>query len=79
MRAAQRKDIDVMSAQHSRSVSSSDETRQHLISSNFSRKDEDGMPEETLISYVKVYEEDPQAQESGTKTRYLMLAGKYPT
>ncbi len=64
-----------MSAPQSRSVSSSDETRQHLTSSIFSKKDEDGTLEETLISYVKVFEEDPQDTAEGAKTRYLMLAG----
>ncbi len=66
-----------MSAQHSRTTSSSDETRQHIINSIFSKSDEDGTPEETLISYVKVYEEEPGAQEVGPKTRYLMLAGEF--
>jgi hypothetical protein len=53
---------------------SSDEVRTHIISSLFSRKDEQGTPEETLISYLKVFE---QEDGSGFKTRYLMLAGEW--
>lgn len=58
-----------------------DEVRQHIISSLFSRKAEDGTPEETLISYVKVYEDESGADvvqpgSSSAKTRYLMLAGE---
>ncbi|ORX34673.1 exocyst complex component Sec3-domain-containing protein [Kockovaella imperatae] len=50
---------------------SNDDTRQHIISSLFSKRGPDGSPEETLITYVKVFEED---EGSGSKTRYLMLA-----
>ncbi|ORY34282.1 exocyst complex component Sec3-domain-containing protein [Naematelia encephala] len=53
---------------------SSDDVRQHIISSLFSRKDEDGTPDETLISFLKVFEEDPQDPNGGLKSRYLMLA-----
>ncbi|WWC99370.1 hypothetical protein V866_006271 [Kwoniella sp. B9012] len=62
-----------MSGQHSRQPSS-DDTRQHIISSLFAKRDEDGTPEETLISYLKVYEEDPGDSHGGPKSRYLMLA-----
>jgi hypothetical protein len=65
-----------MSVPHSRTASSSDETRRHIISSIFPPRDEDGIPEETLISYVKVYEEEAGSPEGGAKTRYLMLAGR---
>lgn len=65
-----------MSVRHSRTASSSDETRRHIISSIFPPRDEDGIPEETLISYVKVYEEEAGSPEGGAKTRYLMLAGR---
>nr|XP_019048902.1 exocyst protein [Kwoniella bestiolae CBS 10118]OCF27832.1 exocyst protein [Kwoniella bestiolae CBS 10118] len=61
-----------MSGQHSRQPSS-DDTRQHIITSLFSKRDEDGTPEETLISYLKVYEEDA-GDGHGQKSRYLMLA-----
>ena len=54
---------------------SSDEVRTHIVSSLFSRKDEQGTPEETLISFLKVFE---QEDGSGYKTRYLMLAGEWP-
>ena len=50
-----------------------DEVRQHIISSIFSRKAADGTLEETLISYVKVYEQEGEGE---AKTRYLMLAGR---
>nr|XP_019014642.1 exocyst protein [Kwoniella pini CBS 10737]OCF53423.1 exocyst protein [Kwoniella pini CBS 10737] len=62
-----------MSAQHSRQPSF-DDVRQHIISSLFARRDEDGTPEETLISYLKVYEEDPGDGQGGQKSRYLMLS-----
>ena len=54
-------------------TSSSDDVRQHIVSSLFARRGDDGAPDETLISFVKVFEED--AQEGGAKSRYLMLAG----
>jgi len=50
-----------------------DDTKHHIVSSLFSRVDETGTPEETLISYLKIYEDEG---EGGQKTRYLMLAGK---
>ncbi|WVF66184.1 hypothetical protein IAT40_000924 [Kwoniella sp. CBS 6097] len=53
---------------------SSDDIRQHIISSLFTRRGDDGTPEETLISYIKVYEEDPADPNGGQKTRYLMLS-----
>ncbi|WWC85953.1 uncharacterized protein L201_000823 [Kwoniella dendrophila CBS 6074] len=62
-----------MSGQHVRQPST-DDVRQHIISSLFSKRDEDGTPEETLISYLKVYEEDPGDSHGGQKSRYLMLA-----
>ena len=52
---------------------SNDDTRQHIISSLFSKRGDDGSPEETLITFLKVFEED---EASATKTRYLMLAGE---
>jgi hypothetical protein len=52
-----------------------DEVRSHIISSLFSRKDENGTPEETLISFLKVYEQD-EGGGGGFKTRYLMLSGE---
>lgn len=54
------------------SRSSSDEVKAAIVASLFARKDETGTPEETLVSYLKVNE-----QEGGqTKARYLMLAGE---
>ncbi|KAL7418847.1 hypothetical protein Q5752_006531 [Cryptotrichosporon argae] len=47
-----------------------DETRQQIVASLFARHAEDGTAEETLITYIKVHEED----EGGAKTRYLILA-----
>jgi hypothetical protein len=55
---------------------SNDDVRSHIVNSLFWRKADDGTPEETLISYTKVYEEDPGDVQAGAKTRYLMLAGK---
>ncbi len=56
---------------------SSDETRTHIISSLFSKKDDNGTAEETLISFCKVYEQDEAGSAGGSyKTRYLILAGK---
>jgi hypothetical protein len=49
-----------------------DETKHHIVQSLFSRVDETGTADETLISYLKVYEDEG---EGGQKTRYLMLAG----
>jgi len=53
-------------------MSTPDDVRQHIISSLFSRTD-NGTAEETLISYVKVYE-DEEGGDAGLKTRYLILA-----
>lgn len=50
-----------------------DDTKHHIVQSLFARVDESGTAEETLISYLKVYEDEG---EGGQKTRYLMLAGK---
>ena len=50
-----------------------DDTKYHIVQSLFSRVDESGTADETLISYLKVYEDEG---EGGQKTRYLMLAGK---
>jgi len=50
-----------------------DDTKHHIVQSLFSRVDESGTADETLISYLKVYEDEG---EGGQKTRYLMLAGK---
>jgi hypothetical protein len=55
---------------------SNDDVRSHIVNSLFWRKAEDGTPEETLISFTKVYEEDPGDVQAGAKTRYLMLAGE---
>jgi hypothetical protein len=58
----------------------SDDTRHHIVQSLFSKTDEQGTVEETLISYVKVYEDEgaSNGQPGGgePKTRYLMLAGE---
>lgn len=52
-----------------------DDVRQHIIDSLFVRKDATGTAEETLISYLKVYEDEGDTgPEGGAKTRYLMLA-----
>lgn len=51
-----------------------DDVRQHIIDSLFSRKDPAGTPEETLISFVKVYEDEGGGGADAIKTRYLMLA-----
>ena len=61
-----------MTASHQRTPSS-DDVRQHIVQSLFSRYDEQGTAEETLISYVKFYEDEGDGNQ---KTRYLMLAGK---
>jgi hypothetical protein len=50
-----------------------DDTKHHIVQSLFSKVDEQGTADETLISYLKVYEDEG---EGGQKTRYLMLAGK---
>jgi len=50
-----------------------DDTKHHIVQSLFSRVDDSGTADETLISYLKVYEDEG---EGGQKTRYLMLAGK---
>ena len=52
-----------------------DDVRQHIINSLFWKKDESGTADETLISFLKVYEEEP-GDKTGPKTRYLMLAGE---
>jgi hypothetical protein len=62
-----------------RRPASADDVRQHIISSLFSRTDEKGTPEETLIAYLKVQEDDSgldgaPSGGAGVKTRYLMLA-----
>ena len=49
-----------------------DDTKHHIVQSLFSKVDEQGTADETLISYLKVYEDEG---EGGQKTRYLMLAG----
>ena len=64
--------------------SSTDDVRAHIIASLFSRYDETGTAEETLISFLKVHERDdvatpapgqvPGGAGGGEKTRYLMLA-----
>ena len=63
------------------SSSGQDDVRAHIVASLFSRYDETGTAEETLISFVKVHERDdvgtpgPQTGGGGgEKTRYLMLA-----
>lgn len=61
--------------QHQRTPSS-DDVRQHIVQSLFSRYDEQGTAEETLISFVKIYEEEGDGV-GNQKTRYLMLAGTY--
>jgi hypothetical protein len=52
---------------------SSDDTRHHIVQSLFSRVDESGTADETLISFLKVYEDEGPGEQ---KTRYLMLAGE---
>lgn len=64
------------------SSSSADDVRAHIVASLFSRYDETGTADETLISFVKVHERDDVATSAagqasgggGDKTRYLMLA-----
>lgn len=58
-------------------VPSSDDTRHHIVQSLFSKTDDNGTAEETLISYVKVYEDDSGPEGMEQKTRYLMLAGEW--
>jgi len=53
-----------------------DDTKHHIVQSLFSKVDEQGTADETLISYLKVYEDEG---EGGQKTRYLMLAGMSPS
>lgn len=56
---------------------SSDDTRHHIVQSLFAKTDENGTVEETLISYVKVFEDESGAgAPAEQKTRYLMLAGE---
>lgn len=58
----------------SSTASSSDETRHRIVRSLFSRKAEDGTLEETLVTYLRVKEDDGHGN---AKSRYLMLAGGY--
>nr|ODN75017.1 hypothetical protein L203_06555 [Cryptococcus depauperatus CBS 7841] len=55
---------------HARS-SSVDDTRSHINASLFAKRTADGTLEETLISFLKVFEDDPDGE---SKTRYLILA-----
>lgn len=57
------------------STASSDTTRTQMTSSLFARADADGVPEESLVSYLVIHEPEP----GGVKTRYLMLAREYST
>ncbi len=54
------------------SSSSSEDTRTRIVRSLFSRKAEDGTLEETLVTYLRVKEDDGHG---AVKTRYLFLAG----
>lgn len=54
-------------------TSSQDDVRSHITASLWAQRAPDGTPEETLIAFLKVYEEDSAG---GTKSRYLILAGK---
>lgn len=54
-------------------ISPQDDVRAHITASLCAQRAPDGTPEETLITFLKVYEEDPAG---GTKSRYLILAGK---
>lgn len=56
----------------SSTASSSDETRTRIVRSLFSRKAEDGTLEETLVTYLRVKEDDGHGS---AKARYLFLAG----
>lgn len=60
-----------MAANHQRTPST-DEVRHHIVQSLFSRHDETGTAEETLISYLKIFEDEGDGNQ---KTRYLILAG----
>nr|ODO04430.1 hypothetical protein L204_00790 [Cryptococcus depauperatus CBS 7855] len=55
---------------HARS-SSADDTRSHINASLFAKRTADGTLEESLISFLKVFEDDPDGE---SKTRYLILA-----
>lgn len=55
------------------SSSSSDDTRLRIVRSLFARKAEDGTLEETLVTYLRVKEDDGHGN---AKTRYLFLAGR---
>ncbi|OWZ79276.1 exocyst protein [Cryptococcus neoformans Bt85] len=52
-------------------TSSQDDVRSHITASLCAQRAPDGTPEETLIAFLKVYEEDSAG---GTKSRYLILA-----
>lgn len=52
-------------------TSPQDDVRAHITASLCAQRAPDGTPEETLITFLKVYEEDPAG---GTKSRYLILA-----
>ncbi|KIR55087.1 exocyst protein [Cryptococcus gattii Ru294] len=52
-------------------ISPQDDVRAHITASLCAQRAPDGTPEETLITFLKVYEEDPAG---GTKSRYLILA-----
>ena len=55
-------------------TASTDDVRHHIMSSVLARRGPDGQPEETLISYIKVYEQDEGG--TGFKSRYLILVGE---
>lgn len=62
-----------MAAPNHQRTPSSDEIRHHIVQSLFARHDEQGTAEETLISFIKVFEDEGDGNQ---KTRYLMLAGE---
>ncbi|RXK38676.1 hypothetical protein M231_03986 [Tremella mesenterica] len=62
--------MSVPRAREPSAASAGDDTRQHIIDSLFSKMADDGSMEETLISFVKVNEQD----QGESKVRYLMLA-----
>lgn len=55
-------------------------TRDRIISSLF-RKTNDGLPEDTYVGHVKIWEDVPPqttqySEEGGMKPRYLMVSSK---
>lgn len=64
--------LEVVDSYNATTMTTKDEERA-LTRSLFSKRDEDGTLEESLVSYIKVFEDDG----GHGKTRYLMLASEW--